>query len=363
MEFHRSHRSISAIARLATVSFAVLAASTAAYAQDTWTPEYVDGILQPLPDGFPNQEINILVPDDPTSAEGILATVLVEHARKYSPVGMRTEIRQDFQAFPTWEALAYIERSDRGKDGYIVETFSHTGSLADTLAEDLESILGVSRDDMRPILGLENVRWFLTQCATVEWDPTIEALVERIKANPGQVRYMAQGAGGGVDLGFFSFMKHFGISAEEVNAIPIGGTVEQATATAACEGDVTVTTIEAILPHLQNGRVNLLMVNGSERLPDYPDAPTAADLGMAGGGLMSGKEIITSSEVPDLHAAWLTELFTKATSEQSYVEARQGLPGVQVQIRTPEETQELFDNTVAAVSGVLEELGLLAGQN
>lgn len=83
---------------------------------------------------------------------------------------------------------------------------------------------------------------------------------------------------------------------------------------------------------------------------------------MAGGGLMSGKEIITSAQVPDLHAAWLTALFTKATSEPGYVAARHTLPGVQVQIRTPEETQELFDLTGSAVSSVLGELGLLAEQ-
>jgi tripartite-type tricarboxylate transporter receptor subunit TctC len=216
---------------------------------------------------------------------------------------------------------------------------------------------------MQAVLGLENVRWLLTQCADVAWEPTIEALVAEIKANPGKVRYMGQGAGGGVDLGFFSYMKHFGISADQVDAIPVGGTVEQSTATAACEGDVTVTTVEPILPHLQNKRVNLLMVNGSERLSEYPDVPTAADLGMKGGGLMSGKELITSSDVPALHVAWLNELFKKVASEQSYVDARHKLPGVQVQLRSPEETEELFDNTLVELHPIIESLGLLVEQN
>jgi tripartite-type tricarboxylate transporter receptor subunit TctC len=272
---------------------------------------------------------------------------------------LRTEIRQDFQAVPTWEALAYIKGDDRGKDGYLVATFSHAGSLADTMAADVKSVVGVTRDDMQPVIGLEIARWFLTQCATVSWDPTIEALVAQIKANPGKVRYMAQGAGGGVDLGFFSFMKHFGINADQVDAIPIGGTVEQATATAACEGDVTVTTVEPIMPHIQKGRVKLLMMNGTERVPEFPDVPTAADLGMAGGGLMSGKELVTWKDVPATHVAWLYELFRKATSEQSYIDKRKKIPGLVVEIRNPADTQKLFDETVVQVRDVLDQLGLL----
>jgi len=346
------------LARYVFLFSAALAVSTAASAQGSWTPEYKDGVLQPLADGFPNQEITILVPDRPTASDGILATQMIEAAKPFSPVPLRTEFRQDFQAVPAWEALAYIKR-EGNEDGYVVITFSHAGSLADTMAVDLKSVVGVTRDDMQPVIGLEISRWFLTQCATVAWEPTIEALVAQIKANPGKVRYMAQGAGGGVDLGFFSFMKHFGISADQVDAIPIGGTVEQATATAACEGDVTVTTVDPIMPHLQNGRVKLLMMNGIDRLPEFPDVPTAADLGMAGGGLRSGKEFITSKNVPAEHVAWLHELFKKAASEPSYVEKRKKIPGLLVEIRNPADTEKLFDETVTQVRDVLDQLGLL----
>jgi tripartite-type tricarboxylate transporter receptor subunit TctC len=346
------------LVRCAFLFSAALAISTAASAQG-WTPEYKDGVLQPLADGFPNQEITIVVPDDPTSAEGILATQVANVAKQFSPVGIRTEIRQDFQAMPTWEALAYVKREERGKEGYMIITFSHAGSLADTLAADVKATVGVDRSDMQPVIGLEIARWFMTQCADVAWEPTIQALIDQIKANPGKVRYMGQGAGGGVDLGFFSTMKHFGINADQLDAIPIGGTVEQATATAACEGDVTNTTVEPIMPHIQKERVKLIFMNGTQRVPEFPDVPTAADLGMTNGGLMSGKELITSSDVSPEHLAWLYELFRKATEQQEYIDGRHKIPGLVVEIRNPADTQKLFDDTVDEVRAVLDDLGLL----
>jgi hypothetical protein len=35
-----------------------------ASAQEAWTPQFVDGKLQPLPDGFPNQAISLVVLDE-----------------------------------------------------------------------------------------------------------------------------------------------------------------------------------------------------------------------------------------------------------------------------------------------------------
>jgi hypothetical protein len=64
-----------------------------------WEPEFKDGVLQPLPDGFPSEDLTLIVADDATSAEGILMQNLVETAAQYSPVGIRAEAREDFEAF------------------------------------------------------------------------------------------------------------------------------------------------------------------------------------------------------------------------------------------------------------------------
>ena len=57
-------------------------AAGSASAQD-WKPEFVDGKLQPLADGFPGEDITLIVADSASSAEGILMQNLVEVAGKY----------------------------------------------------------------------------------------------------------------------------------------------------------------------------------------------------------------------------------------------------------------------------------------
>lgn len=330
-------------------------ATTAAPVED-WVPEYVDGVLQPLPDGYPDHALTIIVPDDATSSEGILSTMLQQVATKYSPVGIDIEIRADFESMPTWEALQFINESDEGKAGYLLMPYATVGSTADTVAADVEGITGQTLDDLQEIAGLEIGRWLMSQCATVAWEPTIEALVAETLARPGEVRYMGQGGGGGVDLGFFSTMKELG--AGEVDAIPIGGTVEQATATAACEGDITNTTVEPILPHVQNGRVNLLMVNGDTRLDEFPDVPSALDLGIEN-SLQSGRQITTGIEVSADKLAWLFELFSQVVGDQEYIDLRQGFPGVEVGLENPEEADATNRRNVEIVTVILEDLGLV----
>lgn len=329
---------------------------TQAPAED-WEPAYVDGVLQPLPDGYPEEKITIVVPDDATSSEGVLSLHVQQIAEKYAPVPVDLEIRADFESFPTWEALAAINESEEGRNGYIINPFGTVGSLADTMAADVEGATGVNVDDLRVIAGLEKTRWFMAQCAEVDWDPTVEDLVDYIKENPGEVRYMGQGAGGGVDLGFFSTMKALGVTADELNAIPIGGVSEQATATAACEGDVTNTGIEPQLPHVQAGRLELLMVNGEGRVEEYPDVPTAEEVGVEN-PIQSGRQMVTSTEVSPERVAWLAELLRAVSEDEEYIALREAIPGVEV-IYEDTETAEANNEVILEVTdGVLRDLGL-----
>ena len=331
------------------------AASEDAAAAD-FEPEFVDGVLQPLPDGFPDHEITIVVADDATSSEGILATTLQAHSEEHSPVPIDIEIRDDFESFPTWEALQYIRDDEDGQQGYLIEPLATVGGIADTAAADVEGSTGQSLATVAPIVGLEIGRWYITQCVEVEWEPTIEALVAESQERPGEVRYMAQGAGGGVDLGFFSTM--MALDAGEFDAIPIGGTVEQATATAACEGDVTNTTYEPIIPHLQNERLNILMVNGEERVEEYPDVPSAGDLGIED-SLVSGRQLITGVGVPEIRLQWLYELFAAIANDPDYVAAREEIPGVQVIVEDRAEARATEERNYEIVTDVLDSLGLL----
>jgi hypothetical protein len=58
--------------------------------------EFVNGVLQPLKDGFPSRPIMTMVIDEPGSGDSIYVTQLLEAARRLSPVTMAMEHRKDF---------------------------------------------------------------------------------------------------------------------------------------------------------------------------------------------------------------------------------------------------------------------------
>ena len=183
----------------------------------------------------------------------------------------------------------------------------------------------------------------------------MEAMVAYTQEHPGEVRFMAQAGIGGSDLGFFSYMN--ALDAGELDIIPVGGGLEKTAAAAACEGDVTVATAETTMPHVQAGRLDLLMVSGDERFKDLPEVPTAADLGIEG-GLVSSKQFVAATDAPPQHVQWLFELLSKVAEDPAYVEKREAFPGTQVFVRDPAETDQNNRDTLVVIEEVINKLGL-----
>jgi tripartite-type tricarboxylate transporter receptor subunit TctC len=325
-----------------------------------WQPEWVDGKLKPLPDGFPEREMTIIVADNATSAEAIMVRHLQEALKDLSPVAVELEAREEFEAIPSWEALAYIKDEDGGDEGYIQETFGSPGGIADLVGAPVKDVTGLTIDDLQEVISGEDRPYFVSQCANVAWEPTMQSLVDYTKANPGKVRFMAGGAGAAVDVAFMSYMKALG--GGEVDMIPVGNTVETATATAACEGDVTVTPIEPILPHVQAGRLDVLMVSRDKKIEQFPKVPTAAELGIENDPMGSTKQIVVPSTVPELHVRWLYELYAKAMADPEYVKAREEFPGLKVNVRDPQASDKFNRDALAVMETILRDLGLAVEQ-
>ena len=79
----------------------------------TWKPEFKDGVLQPLPSGWPNSPITLLNPDEAGSPDGLYTRTAVEAIRKVSPVKIEILDRSDFGTYGTWEALQWMSEAAR----------------------------------------------------------------------------------------------------------------------------------------------------------------------------------------------------------------------------------------------------------
>ena len=90
------------------VAVVTLFAALAMTASVSQAGQWVDGKLQPLKDGFPKRPLTVMVVDEPGSTDSLYTMVLVEVAKKMSPVPIKIQHRQDFSNFGTWEAISWI---------------------------------------------------------------------------------------------------------------------------------------------------------------------------------------------------------------------------------------------------------------
>ncbi len=334
----------------------------AASAQD-WKPEFVDGKLQPLADGFPSEDITLIVADSASSAEGILMQNLVEIAGKYSPVDIKAEAREDFEAFGSWETLKYAADTEGGTDGYINIIFGTPGGLVDLHAAPVKKDVGVGLDDLSEIITLEDRPYAVIQCSTVSWEPTWQALIDHIKANPGKLRYMGGGPGAGTDMTFAYYIHTLGIGnlydKASVDHIDVGNTSDRALATAACEGDVTTTTMDLALTHTQSGKVKVLLVGQDKRIEQFPDVPTAAEVGIPDDPMSSTKQIIVPKAVSPEHVQWLYALWNAVASDKDYQAKRlQVQVGTEIDIRDPAASAALNDASDKKMDELIKTLGI-----
>lgn len=330
-----------------------------------WEPEWVDGVLQPLPDGFPSQPLTVIVAGDPTSPDAVFARDLQRAAADRSPVKVEIEIREDFTAFGSWEAIKYASEQTGGDEGYLQVILFAPGGLVDLHTAPVIEDLGIGLDDIKPVIAAEDSPYVLIQCSDDEhtpWGEDAQALADWTRENPGELRYMAGGPGSGLDVAYAWWMKEENLNGGPVNMIPGGSSPQRATAVAACEGQVTATAVEIANTHSQAGRVDVIMVGRDERLDEWPDAPTAAELGIVDDPWGSTKELVVPATVDDLHVQWLFELYSNAAADETYKESRARIPGVFVNVRTPEETVEYNKLGNDAAEEIIRDIGIHVDQ-
>ena len=107
---------------------------------------------------------------------------------------------------------------------------------------------------------------------------TARQLVAEAKAKPGSFNYSSPGVGTASHLSAERFRSSAGIQAVHV---PFKGGVEAMTEVIAGRVDFFFVALGASLPHIRDGRLTALAVNGSSRSAALPEVPTLAEAGFA----------------------------------------------------------------------------------
>lgn len=322
-----------------------------------WTPEFKDGVLQPLPDGFPDQPITLINPDTPGHDDGLYARAVQIALDGISPVSIQVR-DEGYPSFGTWAAIQSMEADAGGAEGYQMTVAAMTGSGLDLLTEPIEAEFGMTIDDLVPVISTERTPFVLMSRANAPWSNYAE-LVEAAKA--GGLKYMVT-VGSQLDIAMTRIMSEGGWDAER---IPAGGSDEAATVVGAGEADFTMLTPSVAQGHVDAGRGDvLLIVSGEADAPDgYPDAVTTASIGLPDEPWGSLRGFVVAPEVSALHKAWLFELVKAASAVQSYQDRIASLPGSLSVTLNGDDSKTAIANAVKFAEPIIRDLGLAADQN
>jgi tripartite-type tricarboxylate transporter receptor subunit TctC len=323
-------------------------------------PALAQEMMEPLASGFPNKPIVLIVIDSPGSADSVYASQIAEAASRISPQPVVVEHREDFTNFGTWEGIAWIkDQGELASEGYINYVLTIPDAMVDMAAIDIEDMTGMTVDDLNTVIATERVPFFLIQRSDAPWGDTLDEFVAYAQENPGSVRHITGGPGGGMDAAMRFWLGNLGIT---VNDVIGGNPTERALAVASGEGDITASPPDVLGPHYDAGRVELLLGAGADAFPAPWDAvvPSESRFEMAD-PFSQTRTIGTSPDVSDEHRDWLYQLFSAAAQDPAFVAQRSQVTALQLVDLDPQESKDLAMYGLDVSVNMFKELGIYWG--
>ncbi|MPZ15438.1 MAG: hypothetical protein GEU73_13630 [Chloroflexi bacterium] len=312
-------------------------------------PNVVDGVLQPLPDGFPSEAITLWQPFEPGSDDDVYNQFVAQVGAKYSPVEILTDTQQMGPA-TSYELSDYLLGRPGAEDGYHIHALSWFG--VGTRLFTQEAMSDIPAQEMFDKLVPINVMTFAPYSFLAPIDgefETIEDAEEYMAENPGDMVISSSSPGGGIHSSTLVWARQAGDF--EFTYVPTDSPAEARQVLLGGGSDMATSRTE---PGLDE-QFKFLMVTGDTRLEVYPDVPAAGEFGY---NIPSGTDRGYSAipGVPQEHIDWLAEWLRLVNEDPEFLERYADLD---LTYRGPEEVQEQRSVITEEFVPVLEEEGIV----
>jgi tripartite-type tricarboxylate transporter receptor subunit TctC len=242
-------------------------------------------------DKFPSKPVKLLVPYGPGGATDIVARIVGEQLRQN--LGQTFVVENKPGAF----GILAIEEMVRARaDGYTLQVGNVSTNAITPVIVPEKFKINYDRDVV-PVTNLIDVPAFLIVTLTNFAPTTVKELVEYAKKNAGKLRYGTVGAGSYPHYD----MAYFGKRAGDLDMIAIHNKAGAAgVINDMITGDVQAAflNVASTAAMIKAGKLRPLAVVNHQRLPDYPEVPTMAEVGFPDVGTVAWNAMFAPAGTP-----------------------------------------------------------------
>ena len=305
--------------------------------------------LQPAAaETYPSGPLEIVSPYTPGSSFDIVARVIAETGSKY--FGQPMVVVNKPGAGGTL-AAGYVIGSKA--DGYKVLELAQV-FFATTIKTQK---VPFDPDDMVPLANFAELRLGLAVKADSPYK-TFDDLINYAKKNPGQLKWCHTGRGITLHMSGLLIFKQAGVTTIDV---PYKGTPEALSALLGGHVDAGSLVLGAVSEQVKAGKVRFLMFYTDKRFKDYPDVPTALELGYPDAVLPTYIGLYVHKNTPENIKNKLADVCKKIYDDPEYKKGIEKL-GEEPKFGGPEFIRAAIKKQEEIGIPILKEIGLYVGK-
>jgi tripartite-type tricarboxylate transporter receptor subunit TctC len=264
-------------------------------------------------DHFPSKPVKVIVPYAPGGATDIVARIVTEQMRQ--GLGQSFVVENKPGAFGI---LAIEEMARSRPDGYTLQVGNVTTNAISPVIAASKFKINYDRD-VAPVTNLIDVPAFLVVTTTNFAIKDVKGLIDYAKKNPDKLRYGTVGAGSYPHYDMAYFAKRAG----DLKMVAIHN---KAGASGVINDMITGDTQAAFLnvastaPQIRASKLKPIAIVNHQRLADYPDVPTMAEVGFPDVGTIAWNAMFAPAATPKpvleaLHKAAVDALAAPAAKQ------------------------------------------------
>lgn len=183
---------------------------------------------------------------------------------------------------------------------------------------------------------------------------TLDDLLARLRANPGQVDYASGGIGTPSHLGMELFL---GATKTRAMHVPYKGASDLVNAILGHQVVFGMPIYSVANPMIKAGKLRALAIAGAKRNPVAPQTPTLAELGVAGVELTSWGGLSVPAGTPDAVVETLYKAFSEALRQPKVIAALQENGGL-VDVRDAASFIQSIQQEMQLTEAMMKKVGL-----